>query len=187
MATQISDPSTNGIVATARGFSTLPGRSKVGLLIGLAVLLAASAVMMLWVRTPEYRVLFSNLSDRDGGAIVASLGQMNVPYRFTDGGGAILVPATQVHDVRLRLASQGLPKGSNVGFELIETQRFGITQFQEQINYQRALQGELERSIMTLSEVSAARVHLVLPKESLYEKPEDQTKASVILKKNVWF
>ncbi len=181
MATQVSDPSTNGIVATARGFSTLPGRSKVGLLIGLAVLLAASAVMMLWVRTPEYRVLFSNLSDRDGGAIVASLGQMNVPYRFTDGGGAILVPATQVHDVRLRLASQGLPKGSNVGFELIESQRFGITQFQEQINYQRALEGELSRSIQSLSAVQNARVHLAIPKQSVFLRESQKPTASILL------
>ncbi len=181
MATQVSDPSTNSIAASARGFSALPGRSKVGLMIGVAVLLAAFAAMMLWVRTPEYRVLFSNLSDRDGGAIVASLGQMNVPYRFTDGGGAILVPATQVHDVRLRLASQGLPKGSNVGFELIEAQRFGITQFQEQINYQRALEGELSRSIQSLSAVQNARVHLAIPKQSVFLRESQKPTASILL------
>ncbi|MFM9885205.1 MAG: flagellar basal-body MS-ring/collar protein FliF [Burkholderiales bacterium] len=181
MATQVSDPSTNNLVASARGFSTLPGRSKVGLIVGLAALLAAFVATMLWVRTPEYRVLFSNLSDRDGGAIVASLGQMNIPYRFTDGGGAILVPATQVHDVRLRLASQGLPKGSNVGFELIETQRFGITQFQEQINYQRALEGELSRSIQSLSAVQNARVHLAIPKQSVFLRESQKPTASILL------
>jgi flagellar M-ring protein FliF len=169
------------MVATARGFSALPGQSKIGLLIGLAALLAATVAVMLWIRTPEYRVLFSNLSDRDGGAIVAALGQMHVPYRFTDGGGAILVPATQVHDARLRLASQGLPKGSNVGFELIETQRFGITQFQEQINYQRALEGELSRSIQSLSAVQSARVHLAIPKPSVFLREAQKPTASVLL------
>jgi flagellar M-ring protein FliF len=180
MATQ-ANPTGSSMVASARGFSALPGQSKIGLLIGLAALLAATVAVMLWIRTPEYRVLFSNLSDRDGGAIVAALGQMNVPYRFTDGGGAILVPATQVHDARLRLASQGLPKGSNVGFELIETQRFGITQFQEQINYQRALEGELSRSIQSLSAVQSARVHLAIPKPSVFLRETQKPTASVLL------
>ncbi|MGV2482201.1 UNVERIFIED_CONTAM: flagellar basal body M-ring protein FliF, partial [Salmonella enterica subsp. enterica serovar Weltevreden] len=79
-------------------------------------------------------VLFSNLSDKDGGAIVAQLSQMNVPYRYTEGGGAILIPSGRVHDVRLKLATQGLPKGSVTGFELMENSKFGITQFQERLN-----------------------------------------------------
>jgi flagellar M-ring protein FliF len=181
MATQAANPSGNNMAATARGFSALPGQSKIGLLIGVAALFAATIAVMLWLRTPEYRVLFSNLSDRDGGAIVAALGQMHVPYRFTDGGGAILVPATQVHDARLRLASQGLPKGSNVGFELMEAQRFGLTQFQEQINYQRALEGELSRSIQSLSAVQTARVHLAIPKPSVFLRETQKPTASVLL------
>ncbi len=180
MATQAANTS-GGIVASAQGFAELPNRSKLGLMIGLAALAAIAAAALMWMRTPEYRVLFSNLSDRDGGAIVSALSQMNVPYRFAEGGGAILVPATQVHDVRLRLASQGLPKGGNVGFELLETQRFGLTQFQEQVNYQRALEGELARSIQSLSAVQTARVHLAIPKQSVFLRESQKPTASVLL------
>ena len=88
-------------------------------------------------RQPDYRVLFSNLGDKDGGAVVAQLSQMNVPYKYSEGGGAILIPAERVHDVRLRLATQGLPKGSVAGFELMESNKFGMTQFQERLNFQR--------------------------------------------------
>jgi flagellar M-ring protein FliF len=180
MATQAAGTAGN-VVATARGFAELPNRSKFGLILGLSALVAIAMAALMWVRTPEYRVLFSNLSDRDGGAIVAALSQMNVPYRFAEGGGAILVPATHVHDARLRLASQGLPKGGNVGFELLETQRFGITQFQEQVNYQRALEGELARSIQALSAVQSARVHLAMPKQSAFLRETQKPTASVLL------
>src|SRR3989338_4804959 len=113
---------------------------------GIAALFALIAGVWMWGQTPDYRVLYSNLSDRDGGAIIESLQQMNIPYKFAEGGGALLVASGQVHEARLKLASQGLPKGGNVGFELMENQKFGITQFAEQVNYQRALEGELARS-----------------------------------------
>ena len=95
--------------------------------IGIAVVLAIMAGLWMWGQTPEYRVLFANTSDRDGGAITASLDQMGIKYKFSEGGGAILVPANQVHDVRLKLAAQGLPKGGNVGFELMENQKLGVS------------------------------------------------------------
>ncbi len=94
----------------------LTGQQKLGLILGLAALVALVVGLWLWGTTPDYRVLYSNLSDRDGGAIVDSLQQMNVPYKFAEGGGALLVPANQVHEIRLHLASQGLPKGGTVGF-----------------------------------------------------------------------
>src|SRR4051812_13670063 len=100
----------------------LPVSSKIALLAGIALVTALITVTWMWSTSPDYRVLFSNVSDRDGGAIIASLTQMNVPYKYSEGGGAILVPSAQVHDARLKLASQGLPKGSLVGFELMETQ-----------------------------------------------------------------
>jgi len=106
---------------------------------------------------------------------------MNVPYRFAEGGGAILVPADKVHDTRLRLASQGLPKGGIVGFELVDNQKFGATQFQEQINYQRGLEGELARSIQSLSAVQGARVHLAIPKPSVFLREAQAPTASVLL------
>lgn len=153
----------------------------VGLMVGVAALFALIAGAWMWGKTPDYRVLYSNLSDRDGGAIIESLQQMNIPYKFADGGGALLVASDQVHEARLKLASQGLPKGGNVGFELMENQRFGITQFAEQVNYQRALEGELARSVQSIGAVAAARVHLAIPKPSVFVKEQQKSSASVVL------
>ncbi len=159
---------------------TMSARTKGMLLVGLAAAAALLAAAWLWSSTPTWRVLFTNLSDRDGGAIIAQLAQMNIRYRTGD-GGTVLVPADKVHDARLKLASQGLPKGSVVGFELLETQRFGVTQFQEQVNYQRALEGELARSIQALAPVAHARVHLALPKQSGFLRDRQPPTASVLL------
>ncbi|MFA6921904.1 MAG: flagellar basal-body MS-ring/collar protein FliF, partial [Gallionella sp.] len=135
-------------------FQNLSAQQKMGLGIGVAALIALIAGAWIWGQTPDYRVLYSNLSDRDGGAIIESLQQLNIPYKFSDGGGALMIPADQVHEARLKLASQGLPKGGTVGFELMENQKFGITQFAEQVNYQRALEGELARSVQSIGAVA---------------------------------
>ena len=161
-------------------FQTPLGRNFV-LGVAIAVVLAIMAGIWMWSQQPEYRVLFANVNDRDGGAITASLTQMGVPYKFSEGGGAILVPAEQVHDARLKLASQGLPKGGNVGFELMENQKLGVSQFHEQVNYQRSLEGELARSVESLAAVSAARVHLALPKPSVFVREQQKPTASVLL------
>ncbi|HUX89187.1 MAG TPA: flagellar basal-body MS-ring/collar protein FliF [Gallionellaceae bacterium] len=142
---------------------------------------AVIAGIWMWSQTPDYRVLYSNLSDRDGGSIIESLQQQNIPYKFSEGGGALLVPADKVHEVRLRLATQGLPKGGNVGFELMENQKFGISQFLEQVNYQRSLEGELARSMQTLGSVQSARVHLAIPKPTVFVKDQQKPSASVVL------
>src|SRR5690606_19862284 len=115
-----------------------------------------------------YRVLFSNISDEEGGAIVAQLTQLNVPYRIETPGGVIMVPDSQVHEVRMKLAQQGLPKGGSVGFELLDQEKFGISQFTEQVNYQRALEGELARTIENLGPIRSARVHLATPKQTMF-------------------
>lgn len=156
-------------------------QQKMGVAIGVAALFALIAGAWMWGQTPDYRVLYSNLSDRDGGAIIESLQQMNIPYKFAEGGGALLVSSSYVHEARLKLASQGLPKGGNVGFELMENQKFGITQFAEQVNYQRALEGELARSVQTIGAVAAARVHLAIPKPSVFVKEQQKPSASVVL------
>lgn len=148
---------------------------------GAAIVIAIMVVVWLWGQQPEYRVLFSNFNDRDGGAIVASLQQLNIPYKYSDGGSAILVPANQVHDARLKLASQGLPKGGNVGFELMENQKMGVSQFVEQVNFQRALEGELARTIQAVSAVQTARVHLAMPKSSVFVREQQKPTASVLL------
>lgn len=163
------------------GLVQAPGGRKLFLMLGVAAVIAIMAGVWMWGQQPDYRVLFSNFNDRDGGAIVASLQQMNVPYKFAEGGGAILVPADKVHDARLKLASQGLPKGGNVGFELMENQKLGVSQFLEQVNFQRALEGELARSIESLAAVQAARVHLALPKASVFVRDQQKPTASVLL------
>ena len=156
-----------------------PQRLRLGA--GLALLVIAAIAVLVMGRQPDYRVLFANLGDKDGGAIVAQLTQMNVPYKHADGGGAILIPADKVHDVRLRLASQGLPKGSVTGFELMESSKFGMTQFQERLNFQRGLEGELTRSIQALSSVQSARVHLALPNQNGFFREQQKPSASVLI------
>ncbi|CAJ0707339.1 flagellar basal-body MS-ring/collar protein FliF [Ralstonia wenshanensis] len=152
------------------------------MMIGGAALVAVIAAAMLWSRAPDYRVLYSNVSDSDGGAIIAALQQMNVPYRFAEGGTAIMVPEASVHEARLKLASQGLPKGGQAGFELMENQKFGTSQFAEQVNYQRALEGELARTIQAMQEVQSARVHLAMTKPSVFVREQAKPSASVLLK-----
>ncbi len=166
---------------TIFGITQTPGMRTIMLSVGAAVTLAIMAGIWMWSQQPDYRVLFSNFNDKDGGAIVASLQQMNIPYKYSEGGIAILVPANQVHDARLKLASQGLPKGGNVGFELMENQKLGTSQFLEQVNFQRALEGELARSIQAVSAVQTARVHLAMPKSSVFIRDQQKPTASVLL------
>jgi flagellar M-ring protein FliF len=154
-------------------------RLRIGL--GLVVFIAIGIIGLVMGRQAEWRVLYSNLADKDGGAIVAQLTQMNIPYKHTDGGGAILVPADKVYDTRLRLASQGLPKGSVSGFETMDGNRFGMTQFQERLAFQRGLEGELTRSIQALSSVQSARVHLALPNQNGFFREQQKPTASVVV------
>lgn len=166
---------------STEAFMRLPMQQKLIAIVVFAMLASIVVVGWNWSRAPSYAVLFTNVSERDGGAILAALQQMNVPYQFNESGGAILVPQQQVHEMRLRLASQGLPKGGIVGFELMEAQKLGISQFLEQINFQRALEGELSRSIQSLSAVQGARVHLAIPKQTAFLRDEEKPSASVLL------
>jgi len=154
---------------------------KITLALAIAAVIAVMTGFWLWSQKPEYRVLFSNFNDKDGGAIVAALEQMNVPYQFSAGGSAILVPDAHVHQARLKIASLGLPKGGNVGFELLENQKFGVSQFVEQVNFQRALEGELEKSIQAVSAVQNARVHLAIPKSTVFVRDQQKPTASVLV------
>jgi flagellar M-ring protein FliF len=177
MAADQATLNAGGLVAP--GKSLLGGKLIVG--IGAAAVIAFMAVVWLWSQQPDYRVLFSNFSDKDGGAVVAALEQMNIPYKFSEGGSAILVPSQHVHQARLKLASQGLPKGGNVGFELLENQKFGVSQFVEQVNFQRALEGELERSIQSVDAIQVARVHLAIPKSTVFAREQKKPTASILL------
>lgn len=150
----------------------------------VALVAAAVIALVLLANTTvgkNYKVLFSNVSGADGAAIVAALQQMNVPYQFTEGGAAIMVPDSVVHETRLKLAGEGLPKSGNVGFELLENQKFGTSQFVERVNYLRGLEGELSRSIGSIAVVKTARVHLAVPKQTAFVREQERASASVLL------
>lgn len=173
-------PPENQVQRLREAFNRLSERQKIGLAVAIAAIVALIVGSILWSRQPDYKVLFSNLDERDGGNIVATLEQQNIPHRMSS-TGAIMVPAERVHEVRLKLASQGLPRGGMIGFELMENQKFGISQFAEQVNYQRGLEGELARTIMSIGSVQAARVHLAIPKPSVFVREEQKPTASVML------
>jgi flagellar M-ring protein FliF len=161
--------------------ATLPARTKVMASLGIAALIAVLAVLGMSMKQGDYKVLFANLSEKDGGPIIEKLAQMNVPYRYTDGGGTIMVPADKVYDLRLKLSAAGLPKGSINGYELLDKTPFGQTQGQERINLQRALEGELTRTIQSLDSVQSARVHLALPNQNGFFREQQKPSASVVL------
>jgi len=161
-------------------FNELPASRKMGLAAALAASIALIVGLLLWSSTPEYKVLFSNLSEKDAGTITTTLQQMNAPYK-TEAGGTLLVPADQVYDLRFKLAAQGLPKGGAVGFELMDSPSLGMTQFQEQVAFQRGMEGELSRTVQALSPVESARVHLAIPKPSVFIRDKQQPSASVLV------
>ncbi|WP_298397993.1 flagellar basal-body MS-ring/collar protein FliF [uncultured Azonexus sp.] len=173
-------PAENPTDRLREAFNRLNDQQKIGLAVAIAAIIAVIVGTILWSQQPDFKVLFSNLNEKDGGSIVAALEQQNIPHRMSS-SGAIMVPSERVHEVRLKLASQGLPRGGNVGFELMENQKFGISQFAEQVNYQRGLEGELARTIMSIGSVEAARVHLAIPKPSVFVREEQKPTASVML------
>jgi len=176
------EPAKGAVDRMTERFNTFSLNQKI--LVGAGVIAVIAAVWLAFssVRNPsEYRVLYSNLSESDGAAILAALEQQNVPYKFTEGGGAIMVPQTALYETRLKLAGQGLPKAANVGFELLDNQKFGTSQFVEQVNYVRALEGELARSVASLDQVKSARVHLAIPKQTAFAREREDPTASVVV------
>ncbi|MBT0722889.1 flagellar M-ring protein FliF [Rosenbergiella sp. S61] len=162
--------------------ATLRDQQKVVFIVAAAFSIAVVAALTLWARSPDYRTLYGSLSEAEGGNIVSVLTKMNVPYQLEPHTGAILVPSQQVRELRLRLASQGLPKSSTTGFELLDEEKFGLSQFNEQVNFQRALAGELSRTIETLDPVVTARVHLAIPRPSVFVREKQPPTAAVTLK-----
>lgn len=158
------------------GWST--GR-KLGFGVGLAVILAIVMGLAWWVQRAPKAVLFSDLSERDAGVIAAELDKLKHPYSISDDGHAILVSADSVHRTRLALMGKQLPLHGAVGFELFNNADFGVSDFVQKVNYQRALQGELTRTILAIDEVQDARVHLALPDQTLFRKDAPKAKASV--------
>ena len=145
---------------------------------------AVAAVIMIGnvASKPRMAVLFSGLAAEDAGAIVQKLSEQKVAYELSGDGTTIEVPANKVYDTRLQMATQGLPQGGNVGLELFDKSNFGMTEFTERLNYQRALQGELKRTICQLAPVMDARVHIAMPQDKVYEADQEPVTASVVLK-----
>ncbi len=148
----------------------------------IALVIAIAGISFWYGNKPEYVPLYTNLETKDAGDVVNSLKETGVPYELVEDkrGATILVPATQVHNLRLDLAAQGLPRG-NKGFELFDDSKLGVTEFQNKVNYLQALQGELTRTIEHLGSVEKARIHIVLPEDSLYKKNEKPATASILL------
>lgn len=156
--------------------------TRKAMLIGLSVVsVIALSLFINWASTPTFAVAFSGLNESDAGQIVEKLTAANIPYEL-QGSGTIKVPSEQVYEVRLQMAKEGLPQGGSVGFELFSGNSLGMTEFTQRVNYQRAMEGELERTIVSLNSVSAVRVHIVTPEKALLTSQQQPATASVTLK-----
>ncbi|RMH36111.1 MAG: flagellar M-ring protein FliF [Nitrospirae bacterium] len=164
-----------------QNFRKLTPIQRVGSLALLALAIAVIPALALMGREPDMAVLFSNLDPEDAQAIVATLNRQGIAHEVNAAGDTIKVPAHQVHDLRLQLASQGLPEVGGVGFEIFDQSGFGITQFVQQMNYRRALQGELARTIAQIDAVERVRVHLVLPERRLFSSQQEPARAAVVV------
>ncbi|PIE67142.1 MAG: flagellar M-ring protein FliF [Deltaproteobacteria bacterium] len=177
----------------AFSFSTFPQQLRLALkglstgkLVTMAILIggtiAGFVYLLTWSETGDLHPLYTNLAPEDAAAVVTKLKESQIPYELTLDGTGIRIPYEMIHQTRLDLAAQGLPRGSGVGFEIFDETKLGMTEFVQNVNYQRALQGELARTIGSLLEVENARVHIVLPERSLFIEEEEPATASVILK-----
>ncbi|HMK44238.1 MAG TPA: flagellar basal-body MS-ring/collar protein FliF [Dissulfurispiraceae bacterium] len=158
----------------------MPGKQQIALAGVVAFSIALMAGIMVWSQHEDLQVLYSNLGQEDAGQVIGKLKEMKVPYRVE--GNAIFVPAVRVYELRLELAGQGLPQGGGIGYEIFDKNQIGVTEFVQRLNYVRALQGELSRTIRQLSEVEQARVHIAIPEKSIFTDKEEKPTASVVVK-----
>ena len=176
MASTLQNAGTN-----IEGISQMPLLRQFGFMVGLAATIAAAVAVVMWAQQPNFSLLYSGLTEKDSAGVIDALDKAHVPYQL-GGQGTVMVPTDKLHDMRIKLAAQGLPKGSAVGFEsLSDSQGFGVSQFMETARYQRSLEVELSRSISTLTNVESARVHLAIPKRSVFLRDKQKPSASVIL------
>ena len=166
----------------SRGFSNLAAIRQIGLLLGLAASIAIGVGVATWSQSPDYRVLYSNLVMEDASEVASVLDRTGVKYRLSDSSGTIMVPADDLQNSRIMLASEGLPKGTSNGYELLEKDSgFGVSHFMENIRYQRALEGELSRTISSIKTIRDARVHLAIPKNTAFLRSKKKATASVTI------
>lgn len=162
-------------------FSQFTINQRFIILLALAGSVAGLVAVTLWTQQPDMQVLFANLAVDDASGIIDKLKDAKVPYETTNGGTTILVPNAQVHDLRLEMAGQGLPHGGGVGYEIFDRTTMGMSDFVQKLNYRRALQGELARTITQMPEVERARVHLAIPERRLFATEQDRARASVVV------
>ncbi len=164
-----------------RLFADLSIMQRVTILAAALVAGAGIFAFVQWKRESDFRPLYTTLASEDAGAVVQKLKESGVEFRLTESGSTVLVPSAKLAEMRLEMAAAGLPKSGRIGFELFDKTNFGATEFVEHINYRRALEGELERTVMSLAEVEQARVHVTFPKESVYLESRQPAKASVVV------
>jgi flagellar M-ring protein FliF len=162
--------------------ASLSLRQKISLLVAAVVVGGSLIALTHWRRERDFRLLYSGLAPEDAAAILDKLRASGVEYRLADNGASVLVPSARVAELRLQMAAAGLPRSGRIGFELFDRTNFGASDFTEQVNYRRALEGELERSIMALAEVEQARVHITFPKDSVFLEARQPAKASVLVR-----
>ena len=160
----------------------MPTGRKLALMGAVAAIVGGFVALLLWINQPSYQVLYSGLSQKDAAQVVEKLKELKVPFRLEGQGTVIKVPQENVYETRLALAGAGLPRGGGIGFEVFNEVKMGTTEFVQKINYQRALQGELARTIASFPEVDQVRVHIVMPRESLFIENEKQPSAAVVLR-----
>lgn len=167
---------------TAQGFQSLPALRQVGLMVGLAASVALGVAVVLWSQQPNYTVLYASLSNKDAGEVVDALQKSGILFKVDESTGAIMVESAKLQHARMELARDGLPEGNAMGFEMLQKEQgFGTSQFIETARYQRALEGELARTIGTLRNVESARVHLAIPKRSVFLRDRSAPTASVMV------
>ncbi|PCH59456.1 MAG: flagellar M-ring protein FliF [Gammaproteobacteria bacterium] len=173
---------TENLALQSQGFNALPFLRQIGLMVGLAASVAIGVWVVMWSQEPSYRVLYGSLSETDSAAVASELAKSNIPYQISDSNGAIMVPAPDLHNARLKLASVGLPNSSHSGYEILDKDHgFGTSQFMENARYQRAIEGELARTIGAMNNVQTARVHLAVPKQSAFLRNRKKTSASIFV------
>jgi flagellar M-ring protein FliF len=170
------------ILSQLKRLKNLSAGKIIALLILISAMIAGPAFLVSWAKTPDFQLLYSNLAMEDAGEIVAKLKDQKIPYQISSNGRSILIPKERVYEARLELANEGLPQGGVVGFEIFDETKLGMTEFVQNVNYQRALQGELSRTINGFTEVESSRIHIVMPTKSLFIENEEPPTASVVLK-----
>ncbi len=173
---------TNRMQKMTEAFEKLTRAQRIGLGAMLLTIVLGLAGVIYYTGQETYQTLYSGMNPEDAGVLANRLKTQKIPFHLEAGGTAISVPASQVDELRVQMAAEGFPQSGKIGFEIFDRTNFGLSEFIEQVNFRRALEGEISRSIASLQEVASARVHLVLPKAALYREQEEPAKASVVVK-----